>query len=242
MSYDNLDRISATIFKPANNIALTHVVKVASRDKDGRRRYGHAEYEYKSNAYIDRNYLKSIKLTFDSYLLLEDITRDWSDNRAVKIGYVQLPIFNRTLKKVVNWFEDEKYDNLYYYEEDILKLNMEYHDLRELIALGPDKAVQFRPTVILDDETFYEGVQIMINNDRCVGYISVDNLFAFYHILYNINLYDLGMHMLNYIRRPEFGEFNNSVINDSNEYQDGSRTQSNIPKDQKPSILKGFFK
>ena len=49
------------------------MVNISHKDKNGKRQYMHSEYEYSSNQYNDRKFLSSIKLSFDSFLLIEDM-------------------------------------------------------------------------------------------------------------------------------------------------------------------------
>lgn len=249
MGYDNLEKISATIFRPASNIEIKHSVKVAHRDKNGMRQYAHAEYDYSTNNYTNKKRVKSIKLTFDSYITIEDTSKDWSDDRAVRIGYMQLPLFSKSLETVVDWFVDEKYDTLYYIENGISKLNLDFRGLKEVVSLGFGKGLVFSPTVICMDDLYYEGVELIINNKNCIGYITVDNLIAMQYIFRNMNLYTMGLQMLDYVGRPEFDEYSNEVRSSSSytnftqpEDEIESQSTSNIKKDHTNKKLKGFFK
>ena len=248
--YNELDRVKSVIFRPCTNVAITHITRVASRDKDGMRRYGHSEYSYASNMYKNKKYIMTMNLAFDSYISIDDTSRDWTDDRSVRIGYIQLPIFMKSLKKVIKWFEDEKYDDLYYYENERLKLNIEFQGLREVVQLGFNKGLIFTPAVIRDyDDTDYEGVEMIINNQKCVGLITIDNLMAMYYIFKDMNLYQMGLEMMNYVRRPEFGEFGSTLNSEAETYNSNhndrveeSTTSSSFRKDKTNPITRGFFK
>lgn len=241
MGYDNLDKIKSIIFRPCSNICITHITQLASKDKDNNFKYGHAEFIYKTNKYYNRKYVMSINLNFDSYIVIEDISRDWTDDRSVKVGYLQLPILNRYMKKVVKWFEDEKYDDLYYIENGELHLNPEFK-LKEVVQLGLNKGIILSPTVIADNDGIqYEGVELIINNKKCIGRITVDNLIAMQDILKSLNLYQLGLTAASYVGRPDFDVYSNYLsTNDDNMSRES--TTAHINREEPRKEIKQFFK
>lgn len=245
MGYNNLEKVKSIIFKPAFNINIVHNVKVASKNKEGKRQYAHQEFSYKSNNYIDVSIVSNVNVNFESYIEIIDISRDWTDDRSVRVGYIQLPILIKGLKKVTNWFDDEKYDTLYYIEDGDLKLNPEFNGLRETIQLGYNRGLIFAPTIIIDnDNVRYEGVEMIINNAKCIGKITVDNLEAMYYIFKNMNLYDMGLNMMSYIGRPEFDDDNSNYVYDKNN-MDNERTYTianDTRIDDKPEVIRDYFK
>lgn len=237
MGYENLEKIKSKIFKPCANICITHITQLATKDKNDNFKYCHNEFTYKSTKYKNKNLLMNINLDFDSYLLIEDISRDWTDDRSVRVGYMQLPILIRHLKKVLKWFEDEKYDTLYFIENGELHINAEFK-CREVIQLGFNKGLIISPTIINDEALQYEGVEIIINNKKCIGKVTIDNFIAMYELLKSINLYQAGLTALAYIGRPTFDIYSNYVEHDN--YQ--NKTTSHINKEEVKKDISTYFK
>lgn len=216
MSYDNLEKITSTVFRPCNTFALKHVVQLSKKNKEGRRQYFHREVTYNSNKYVDKKYLKSISIDFYSYLLLEEQGKDWTDRESIMLYNVNLPNFKNGLREVVSWFQKEEYDDLFYTEGGRLKFNPEFGNVKETIRLGETKSVMFRPTVIEDNfGTLYEGVEMYVNTNIAVGYITIDNLMAMYEIISTFNLYQSSLELINYVQRPDFDKFNYDMEDDA---------------------------
>lgn len=209
IGYENLDKVSLDLFRISSNISVRAVCKTARKDNEGKRVYCHNEYDYYSNFYNDRTKLKSIKLYADAYFEIIDTNRDWTDKNSIRIGYLQKPRFLRGLKIVIDWFN--KPDLFYYDKKNILNLNGDYLNLDLIIELSFDQCVRFKPIVINNYETRYEGVMMQINTDKCYGFITIDNLIALYESLKEISVFQIQMGLLNYVRRPDFDVFKNEI-------------------------------
>lgn len=251
MGYDNVEKISSLVFRPCNNFVIKHIVQVAKKNIEGKRQYFHKEFTYVSNKYIDKKYLKSINLDFYSYLLIEEQGKDWTNRETIMLQNVNLPNFKHGLKEVANWFYDDKYDDLYYIENNQLKLNAEFGDLKLKLKLGETKSIMFRPSVIEDNNgTRYEGVEMFVNNTHTVGYITLDNLMAMYDIISSFNLYQSSLELINYLQRPEFDKYNYDMEDEGYEghvnrenglTQVSKRNNTGELKEEIKNKLGGFF-
>lgn len=210
MGFNNVDKLTATLFRPCNRFTIKHCVRVAYKDKMGNRVFHHKEYTYLNRSkYVDVKYLKSINLDFVGYILIEEQGKDWTERETISLYYRNLPIFIKTINKVASWFIDDEYDDLFYFEGGDLRFNVEFGNLKEIVALGENKSLMFKPTVIEDtDGTKYEGVEMYMNKSDCVGYIPIDNLMALKYIFNKFDLYQSSLELVNYLGRPEFDEFN----------------------------------
>lgn len=207
MSYDNIEKVTSDIFKPSSNMILRHCVKLASRKQDGRRELFHSEFTYMSSAsYTDTKFLKSIKLKFNSYLLLEEVDKhkDWTSKESVMINVMGLVSLSRVLRKVTRWFD---MDDLYYLNKGRLHLNPKYSKLSEIVKIS-GKVLAFEPTVIIKDDEEYEGVLMYVNNKTTTAKLTLDRLDALYYTIKNMDLYQAGLSVIAYIGRPEFDKYN----------------------------------
>lgn len=246
IGYDNLEKISAVIYKPVYNLELRMVCKLAKRDKQGKRRYAHSEFDYNVKQYIDRSKVKSIKLNFEPYLELADTSQDWNNKNTVKISYINLIELRRVLLKVKDWFISPTFKNLFFYDNNVLVKNKEMH-VTETVMLSYDQSLIFTPIIININDLLFEGVQININNSICYGSITVDNLFVLIDIFDRADLFQYGLLLMNYVGRPEFDKLTyaieqfDTVFDDSASYNDKSKTNfiDNRPKEE--NNVKGFF-
>lgn len=240
MGYDNIEKLSAVIMRPCNNFVIKHVVKVAKKGMDGKRRYFHNEYTYLGGNYIDKKYLKSMNLDFYSYVIIEEQGKDWTNRETIMLTYVNITIFLNSLKKVTDWFSDEEFDDLFYIEDGTLKFNPEFGNLKEVVRLGENRTILFKPSVIEDNNGVrYEGVQMCVNTNQAVGFITLDNLMAMKYIFDNFNMYQSGLELINYLGRPEFDEFNHDIGMD-NGCKEDDLTQ--ISKRNNTGEMKNEFK
>lgn len=243
MSYKNIEKISNEIYRPSRNFILKHNVKVAHKNREGRRELFHSEYSYSSSQYIDKKYLKMIKLNYLSFLTLEETGKDWTEREVVMITTNNIHLFKKTMKKVKKWFYKEKYTNLYYYDEHkILKTSLEFKDLKAVIQAS-NNTIVFTPTVIEIDGVYYEGVRMYVNTVDSLCEMTIDKFEALYNIIKNFDLYLAGMELINYLSRPEF-DTNNFVADDKFFKKETSFVESkgNLNKDIIDKPLKGFFK
>lgn len=219
MSYKNIEKISSVLFKINKNFTLKHVVKLANRNQNGKRELFHSEYTYLSAAsYTDVKYLKSIKLQFSSYLLLEETDKDkeWNMRENVIINQMGIPHLKKALKKARKWL---KKDDMYFYDGDRLCLNKELKKQKAIMVGG--KRIVLTPAIIIYDDKEYEGINMYINSTNLLIQLTYDKLEALYYIIKKFDLYEAGLTMISYVGRPEFGMYNSDLDTEhrgSNEY------------------------
>lgn len=187
--------------------SLNHVTKFSSKDKVGNRKGYHTLiiYDNMSN-YKNRKISENIKLSFKSYLTLEENNNsDWSSKVNIQINDYTLPTIYKKLKKIKKWFTSKKNEDLFYLEDGKLMLNKEMATDKKFIKIincGFNNVLKIIPAVISDKETRYEGILIFINTDEKYFEMTYTELKTLIYKLKKINLYEAGLAMLNYIGRP----------------------------------------
>jgi hypothetical protein len=201
-----VEKISNTIYRPCVGLVLKHNVKLASKDKEGKRNLYYNEYEYSSSTYTDTNKLLSIKLNYSSYLTLEEEGKDWNDKEGIMIGYNDLYYIKKNFKQAAKWFD---LDDLYLQDADRLIINAKYKNLRVKITNLPgNKLMTIVPGImLLDKEEEYECASMFINDKDKRFDIMMDRFLALTDILINFDLYIAGQAVVNYLGRPELGRF-----------------------------------
>ena len=201
---------------------------------NGETQYYHNEYIYNTNNRV----MSSINLTPNSYITIE------SNGETIYLNETRK---NKIVKKLSNMFNVLEA----YYNEDIdilvvdasgTHITGKFEDRITSIGLGKDKII-FEAG--LYNNTYVE-VMITVNNAEP----SVISLFDFIELIYklrSINYTNFTMSLLNYMQRPNFGEYEKDlreekfIVSPTEEFStngaknndfDGLKT---IPKEGKPS-------
>lgn len=227
MFYKSIEKVTTTVYNPSQGFVLNHVVKVAHKKQDGTRELFHTEYTYSSNtAYYDSKYLKSIKLKFSSYLLLEEVNpdKDWTIRESIYINYNNIHTIIRQLKKCRKWFYSKKHADMYYYLEGELKLNKE-HVCKALQFKMYNKTIIIEPAVLTRGTIDKEGIKMYLNSGSVVCELDLDQIDTLYYVLKKFDLYQAGLSVINYIGRPP-SENHNKDMGIESKYNDVANFQS----------------
>ena len=210
--YNTIEKITTQVFSINKDFALKHVVRVSHKAPDGKKELFHSEYTYMSqSSYTNAKYLKSIKLNFNSYLTIEEISKEksWQDKESIFITSTNIFKFTKALKKARKWLY--KYKDLYYYEDKDLLINKEVAKGLNIQLNLNGKIIVIQPTIIVKDDMELEGIVIYINKISCPCKITVDKLDALYHILKRFDLYLAGLSIINYVGRPDSELYNKDI-------------------------------
>lgn len=204
----DVEKIQSVLFRFSDKFVLKHIVKLAYKDKIGNRRGYHSVVKYNTDNYIKSSVgdLCNISIHFKSYLLLEciDLEIPWSIRQNLMITEDNIHKFINKLKKARKWFKAKKYDDLFYLEDGILKLNKEMSkELVEYVQFNNDKSIVLTPAVITDKGQNYEGILMFVNNKETIITLSINELKTLLYILKKMNLYQSGLSCVNYIGRPK---------------------------------------
>lgn len=205
-----IEKTQYTLFNMSNTYCLKHVVKFAYKDKMGKRRGYHSVISYASDQYIQGGIseVANINVYFKSYLNIECIDKSipWENRQFISITEYGIHRLRSGLKKVKKWFKKKEYDDLYFIEDNQLKLNKEMVNEKGLvhhIYFENDRSLTITPAVINDRTQSYEGVVMFINNRNSAVELSIGELKTLYNIVKEMNLYLAGLAMLNYLGKPD---------------------------------------
>lgn len=204
----NVEKVGKELFKLSNNYVLKHITKFSYKDKMNMRKGYHQVVIYPSNNYIaDRvGELKNINIYFKSYLMLEciDSTIPWEKRESIMITENTIHKLIKALKKIKKWFKAKKYDDLFYLEDGLLKLNKEIAvNIKQIIPFEYDKMIKAIPAVVNDGRNNYEGILMLINSTSNSCELSINEIKTLHYILKKINLYEAGLMHLNYLGQPK---------------------------------------
>lgn len=127
-------------------------------------------------------------------LLLEFMTKADFKNRSFMISLQAKEEFLTSLKEVINWFLDQKYQDLFFETEDgLLNVNMRYKDLIKIIKeVRKDyRTLYIAPALVIDSLGHrQEGVAMRINTVDSEIRVTYRNLVRLYNVIVDI---DYGM-------------------------------------------------
>lgn len=200
-----VEKISNEIFRPCPELVLKHNVRLGNKNQCREKMLFHSEFDYSSPNYVDVNKLKMIKLKYQSYLSLEEVNKDWTSKQTLLIDIRNIYIYRKFFKKIYKWFVKKKYEDMYFYEDNILKISMKYKDLKERISINSNSVIEIRPYVYeYGDSTLSEGILMCINSHNTCIKMSFKNFQTLYYIIKEFDLYTAGLGLINYLGRPDF--------------------------------------
>lgn len=238
--YMEYDSIIDDIYNLGKGLFLRMCVKLSNKDKNGNRNYFHKEYRYPSK-YIDQSYNRTIKRSYDYYLLLEK--KSYADNDIdcyIQIRPNNMIFIQSMLNSGINWLMDDKL----YKVKDRRLIIINKPNMVKSIGLPMGLWLGIEPCVIYyeNNDTYDKGIRLFLSSEDKFIDISGDSFFGLVYTLSTFNMYECSINLLNYLEKPEMGTNlltfeNESFIN--NEIEDGVQSKHG----RKMNIKKGksFF-
>ena len=203
--YLKIDKISDDVFAIAPNIILKFNVSL-SKISGGKRYHYHKEYEYPSKGI--QQPLVTIKRSFDYYLSIENQQKDDNGNKLfIRIGAQEYFLVKQGFEKVINWFTNSKYANLFALDKGKLIIMAPIPNVR-IENLPMQKYIEITPTIIdkgIANADKEPGIRIEFvdsSNEVCVN---LDKFMGLYYTISCFNMYQAAITLINYNSRPPYG-------------------------------------
>lgn len=198
VNYCDYDRIADTILFLDNIHTLEFVTRLATKDKNGYRRFFEYETEYSSNQFIGIDKGRSIKRSFMFYYCIQNRNQFESSIILVPNDVFILKTLLKT--KAIPWFFGE---NRIYKEKDNNLIITGNFDPIYYIK-DQNHFISFEPiTIKYEDETFKEGVRLTLPGNDYVD-ITLDKFLAFYTLLNAENMYNQSLNQVNYVKTAPY--------------------------------------
>ena len=240
--HNDIEKISYEIYRPSKDTKLSFVCYLGRKNyKTKKRESYHKEYRYTyRDKYSDVNRMSSVKIKNNSALLLEDKNSDWSnDQSSIMIGIKHMPRLIRGLREIVNWFYE--IEDLFILDKDEkLHFNKKYgKEINKKIRHFPkNRLLAFKPTVIIrDDDIEYEGVIMYMNTNSSRHFLTLDEVEALLYTIENFDMFQSAQLALNYIQRPDFGEYEIDMDNKNNDKPKPNSVSTKV-KERKINVKK----
>lgn len=194
------DRISDILLFLSPNITLNFNVVLASKDRNGGRRFFQYETEYQSR-YIGTDIARSIKRNMRFYFTLDNKT-SFGDGFVIKPQDVFL-LTKIIEEQIFPWFFDPK-KRIFGIVENTLVIKGKYSPI--LYAQNDQRYLRFTPVVYSFEEgTFKEGIRMEVNHQSEYVDMEIDNFLGFYYILKRTDMYSAACALVNYVKTPPYG-------------------------------------
>ena len=179
------EKISDNLYRLNGDLSVRFNVVLNTKDANNQRRYYAQIYEYTSSKYSTVSNLRTINRDYSYYVSFKDYK-----NKDIQIVLKEEHVYllRTGLKKVLEWFNNDKYSNLFIKEFNTLKLNpkVPYKSVNVLCAYG--NTIKFDPAVVfnyLKDANL--GVRLVINNIREYN-IEINQVYGLYEVLRNLSM------------------------------------------------------
>ena len=186
---------------------LKFCVDLARKDKDNKRVHFHKEYRYDTNKYINCNKLVTLKRSFDFYLVLER----YRNNDSYEKHYIQIRVQNMiylkmALEEVQDWFFDNKYRNLFAYDNNRKLVMMSGVVDKVSLKLPMDRYMILEPVVFINYEGREErGVRMTLGDGDKYIDMSIEKFLGFKYLIENLNMYESAQILINYLPQMPCG-------------------------------------
>lgn len=191
---------------------------------------------------IDGNdYLKISPIPMVSLEIKSNVDRNekWNPNRTITLTKMSKFIFCKRLDEIIEAFRKEK--NLFYYQENELKLNKELSKkVREYVRIGT-KVCGFQPVVVPDEETqdLFEGAVLMINSPDNYCFLTFEELEYLSNYLSNLDMDSLSLQLINtsfYCKDMESKKLQKEKKIEVQEIESTEQEKSRLPVKDNPTI------
>lgn len=196
---EDLEKISTDVMR-LGGMVLKHAVKIGTTgfgEEENHKKSFHKEFIYKTKAYLNKDKLLSIKLHFQSYLTLE---KSDNQNAGFFLNGHTLPRFLRVIKRFLNLYYDDK-NPIFVKKNGKLIYNGGSKEIVFTVDAG--KLIKLSPYIDIREDSNEEIESIMIRFPEDMVIISLDDFETFIYNIEKMDLYALGLAMINYIAKPD---------------------------------------
>lgn len=168
--------------------------------------YNYLQVESKFN-YMGNEYYKLKPNPFVTIDISKgaDKKEGWSINQSVNFNRIKLFEFLKKLREFI--YKYKQYKNLYYYENNELKLNRQIASDLMIDIISSNKHIRMYPCVVPggedDENVFYEGAIFAINTLDNYCYLTYDEMEYLYYELSHIDMNLLSINIIQLIKQSE---------------------------------------
>ena len=204
LAHKNYKKISDDLMWLSNKWIMKFTVLLTkTTDKFGEQNY-HKEVGF----YKGHEYCVNINRSFDYYISIESTEKDFNGQKeSVNIRVTDMYALKFKLNQAAEWFTGEHNQGLFAKKDGKIFMPMSVNPIR-ITGLMFNKYLEFEPSIInFENGEQAIGVRMYINSDTNSVFMEISRFLGFKDFLENFNMYQSAQLMLNYLQRPEYGEY-----------------------------------
>ena len=204
LAHKNYKKITDDLMWLSNKWMLKFTV-LLSRKTD---KYGDESYHKEVGFYKGHEYCVNINRSFDYYILIESVTKDATGQKeSVYIRVADMYVLKFKLNQVAEWFTSEDNQGLFAKKDGKIFMPISVNPIK-ITGLMFNKYLEFEPSIMnYDNGDQAIGVRMYINSDTNSVFMESGRFLGFKDFIENFNMYQSAQLMLNYLQRPEYGEY-----------------------------------
>lgn len=197
------DKISDTLLYFSRTISLRFNVRLASKNRDGRRKSYHAEYRYPTEQYSNVGEVISLKRDFKFYFSIEDAD---DLKNGVMITPQDVTILKLRIEhSILPWFIDRK-RNIFGENPDNGKLIITGQWEPQYMIFKDYKYLEFMPIVLeYENGKTDHGIRMCMNSTSSFTDMSLNTFLGFYYYIAHTDMYSVAANMLVYVKMQPYG-------------------------------------
>lgn len=179
------EKISDNLYRLNGDLSVRFNVVLNTKDANNYRRYYAQIYEYGSSKYNTVSNLRTINRDYSYYISFKDYK-----NKDIQVVLKEEHVYllRTGLKKVLEWFNNDKYSNLFIKEFNTLKLNPKVSYTPVNILCAFNNSIRFDPAIVFNYmKEANLGVRITINNVYEHN-IEINQVYGLYEVLRNLSM------------------------------------------------------
>lgn len=197
-----VERFNKVIFRPCKGLILKHQVVFGDKDNRSQKRKSELfRYDFPTDKYSDVTEVSSLTLDTSDFVIFERQTSDREAERdKVYVSYPHIFKIRSGLKRAMQWFYADKYENLFIHENDDIIFNSDFKEERiEMYGLVGNKSIILVPDVVEIETQLYEGVTMFLNSQDVYVQMTLDQLEALHDFFQHFDLYLSSVMVSNYV-------------------------------------------
>ena len=204
LAHKNYKKITDDLMWLSNKWMLKFTV-LLSRKTD---KYGDESYHKEVGFYKGHEYCVNINRSFDYYISIESTEKDFNGQKeSVNIRVTDMYALKFKLNQAAEWFTAEHNQGLFAKKDGKIFMPMSVNPIR-ITGLMFNKYLEFELSIMnFENGEQAIGVRMYINSDTNSVFMEISRFLGFKDFLEKFNMYQYAELMLNYLQRPEYGEY-----------------------------------
>lgn len=229
-----IDQVRRDIVRINSDLVLSHQVTLGSKTKTKTRIGEYFAKKFKSQKYKGISELSSLTVAGSDFFVLTGKNTYTDTNgklmtkeESIFISYPHLVKIKLFFKEIHEWLVSDEYADMYVEYEEAIVLSDKYHRKEAAVYnLPADKTLKAFPTVICEDDVYYEAVGLELDNKVTV-YVTADEMTTLLEIYSSIDLYTASLCLMSL--KNTYNLSGSSYSNNTN-YSKQSKSKEAISK------------